>query len=58
MIVTKHSTLDKDSYAGLAQIIGVMETIKAELQARLVEPYEAWKAKVNGDVFPPSGKPN
>ena len=52
MIVTKHSTLDKDSYAGLAQIIGVLETVKLEIQERLVAPYEAYKAKINSDVFP------
>ena len=50
-IVMNHSTLDPESYGGLAQIIGVMETVKLEFQERLVAPYEALKAKLNGDAF-------
>lgn len=50
-LILVQSIMDRDSYAGLAQIIGVLETIKLEFQARLVEPLEAFKQKTNGDVF-------
>lgn len=45
------SSLDTKSYAGLAQTVGVLETVKLEFQRRLVAPYEDFKRKINGDAF-------
>lgn len=38
------------TYAGLAQMIGVLETTKLELQRQIVEPYEDEKSRTNGPV--------
>jgi hypothetical protein len=40
------------SYSNYQAVIGMLECIKAEIQARLVRPYEDKKCKENGDVFP------
>jgi hypothetical protein len=46
-----NSTLRPSSYIEMATLIGVLETVKAEFQDRLVSPYEAEKWRSNGDVF-------
>lgn len=38
-------------YAGYAQAIGVLETVKMELYRRALAPYEDKKIAENGDVF-------
>lgn len=45
------SGLEYGSYAGLAALNGMLDLVKVEFQNRLVEPYEAYKRKVNGDAF-------
>ncbi len=42
------------SYQNLNDCIGALEGAKAELQRRVVAPYEDAKIAENGDVYPPS----
>lgn len=39
------------SYAVLNDIVGALESAKAEFQRRVVGPYEDTKIKQNGDVY-------
>ena len=39
------------NYAGLNSILGVLESVKFELQRRVVTPYENRKMRENGDVY-------
>ena len=39
------------SYATINDIVGVLESAKAEFQRRIVAPYEDRKIKENGDVY-------
>lgn len=39
-------------FATLAEVIGVLESVKHELQRRVVDPYETKKLAENGDVTP------
>ena len=41
----------KPDYALYASVIGVLETLKMEINRRLIAPYEQEKIKKNGDVF-------
>jgi hypothetical protein len=41
------------NYHNLNGVIGVLECVKQELYRRLVAPYEDYKCRLNGDVFPP-----
>ena len=45
------SGIDKDSYKGFTEIVGVLETVKLEIQRRLIAPYEEAKKRMNGDAF-------
>lgn len=40
------------SYPTINDIVGALESAKAEFQRRVVAPYEDAKIKDNGDVFP------
>lgn len=42
---------DDLSFAGISQVIGVIETVKAEIISRIYNPYEELKRKENGDVY-------
>lgn len=39
------------SYATMNDIVGALESCKAEFQRRVVAPYEDGKIKTNGDVY-------
>ncbi len=41
----------RGDYAGYAQAIGILETVKMELYRRALAPYEDKKIAENGDVF-------
>jgi len=41
----------KSDYALYASVIGVLETLKMEINRRLIAPYEDKKIKENKDVF-------
>ena len=40
------------NYQAINDIIGALESAKAEFQRRVVAPYESEKCKQNGDVYP------
>lgn len=40
----------KESYTVYAEMMGVLETVKLELQRRYIGPYEQKKLEENGDV--------
>jgi len=40
------------NYTHLNDVVGVLESAKAEFQRRLVNPYEDLKIKANSDVYP------
>jgi len=40
------------NYAGLNEIVGVLECVKQEFLRRVVAPYENGKIAENGDVYP------
>jgi hypothetical protein len=41
------------SYQTLNDVVGALESAKAEFQRRVVAPYEDKKIRENGDVYPP-----
>lgn len=41
----------KTSYAGVNEVIGVLECAKLELYRRIAAPYEDTKCMENGDVY-------
>lgn len=42
----------KVNYRNLNAIIGALECCKSEYYRRVIAPYENYKCKVNGDIFP------
>lgn len=42
----------KPDYAGINEVIGVLECAKLELYRRVAAPYEDTKCAENGDVYP------
>jgi hypothetical protein len=40
-----------ESYGVINDIVGALESAKAEFQRRVVAPYEDLKIKLNGDVY-------
>ncbi len=48
-------TLNRHSYAGYNEVVGVLECVKLEMYRRMVAPYEDKKCVVNGDVYDVQG---
>lgn len=49
------------SYGSINDVVGALESCKAEFQRRVVAPYEDGCIAVNGDVYPEhltTGRPN
>ena len=42
---------DRTNYAGINEVIGVLECCKQEVYRRIASPYEDEKKKLHGDVF-------
>lgn len=42
------------SYMTINEVIGVLECAKQELYRRVAAPYEGFKCRLNGDVYPES----
>ena len=45
------SRVNPTNYEEFCTVIGLLETVKLEIQRRLVAPYERMKMSLNGDVF-------
>lgn len=39
------------SYTSMSATVGVIETVKHEIQRRMLDPYEDKKKEIHGDVF-------
>lgn len=49
-----NNNYSKVSYAGVNEVIGVLECAKLELYRRIAAPYEDKKCSENGDVYSPA----
>ena len=51
MIIKRYISVHKPSYSVYAGIVGMLITLKDELNRRVVIPYEDLKIKENGDIY-------